>query len=194
MAETAGSLVTALGNRIRDPNSTAHPSASVITLLSYCQQVIGAATGALKITSSLTLPALAPHNITDLSFSFIQHVRVERVLYQNRDLEQTPWQSFAHHRPDWVRASGAQPLMWDMIGRLVVVTPTVLDRTETVSLIGTKLTATLAASGNAIELPDAHVPAILALAEQLLLLRHRLLTSVKPAVEQLQRMLPTGVP
>lgn len=195
MAEIASSLVTALGRRIRDPNSTAHASASVITLLSHIQRCVNAMTGAVKTNQAVTLPADVPHSFSDMTATLTSFVRIERVLYQNEDVLRGDWRRYAHIDPYWARRAGSRPLMWDMVGRgLFVVTPTIPGLGGTVTAIGTKLTTALTVGSSATELPDEHMPAILAMGEQLLLMRQRLLASVKPAVEQFNKILPTGIP
>lgn len=195
MAELASSLVTALGRRIRDPNSTAHASGSVITLLSHIQRCVNAMTGAVKVSTDVTVSTTSVHAFTDMTSSLTTHVRVERVLYQNDDVLHCAWTKYAHIDPYWTRRAGSRPLMWDMVGRgLFVVTPSLPGLGGTVTALGTKLTTALTIGSSATELPDEHMPAILAMGEQLLLIRQRLLASVKPAVEQFNKILPTGIP
>jgi hypothetical protein len=195
MAETVSSLVTALGRRIRDPNSLAHSSTNVTTLLSHIQRVVCAATGALKTSTAVSFTATNSHPIYDTTSTITGLVRIERVLYRNEDVLRSPWQQWLQQDPYWLRTPGSRPLRWDMIGRrLLAITPPIINSAETFTVIGTKVTTALVNSSDATELPDQHMPAILTIAEQLLLLRQRLLASVKPAVEHLQRALPLGIP
>ena len=195
MAETAVSLYLALGRRLRDPSNLAHPPVYVIPLLSYIQQIVNASTGAIKTSATVTFSSTIPHNFTDVTTALPTVARVERVLYQNQDLDRVPWPQYIHHDPYWARRAGSQPLQWDMVGRgLLTVWPSVLNTAESVTVIGTKVTTALTVGGSVTELPDQHMPAILSMAEQLLLLRQRLLASMKPAVEHFERALPTGIP
>lgn len=196
MAETATNLVIALARRIRDPANTAHPIASVITLLSHIQRVINSATGAVKTSATLTLASPYPQNLYDTSVSPLTAFdRIERVTYQNDDLERGNWREMHAHDPYWATAAGVLPREWDRIGRgLLVVTPSLVNAGASVVCTGTKALAALTTGASATEMPDNHMPAILAMGEQLLLMRQRLMASVKPSVEQLDKMLPKGMP
>lgn len=193
MAETVGTLVTALGRRIRDPNNLAHTSPNVITLLNAVQHVVNAMTGAVKqsVTASI---AISP------AFGLLSNVnsgvvRVERMLYRGQDVIRAPWNRFAAVDPGWVRRPGGRPLMWDMVGRtLIAFTPAIPLSAETITLIGTKTLATLSTAGQATEVSDQLMPAVLSMAEQLLLQRQRLLASVKPSVEHFEKALKAGIP
>ena len=193
MAETVGTLITALGRRIRDPNNLAHSATNVTTLLSAVQQVVNTMTGAVKtsVTTGIT---------TNPAFGLLSTVnnglvRVERLLYRGQDVIRAPWPRFAAVDPLWARRSGSRPLMWDMVGRTTLaVTPCIPSTAETVTLIGTKTLTTLTTSGQATEVSDQLMPVILSMAEQLLLQRQRLMASIKPSVEHFEKALKAGIP
>lgn len=191
MAETTTSLVSALGRRIRDPNNTAHASTNVIALLNHIQRIINAATSAVKVTSTVT--PTGPNAFIVMTNSLSSLIRAERVVFNNKDVLRSDWRSFVHHDPYWARAVGPAPLVWDRVGLgLVCLTPVVIG--QPISVIGPKVTTALTTAGQATELPDQHMPAMLSMAEQLLLQRQRLFKSLKPSIESMQRLLPAGIP
>lgn len=191
MAETTTALVQALGRRVRDPNNLAHSSTNVISLLNHVQRVINAATSAVKVTATLT--PTSPNAFYSVIASLSSLIRPERVLFNNEDVLQSDWRSYNHIDPYWARAIGPKPLQWDRVGHeIFIVTPIPIG--ETISVTGPKVTTALTTAGQATELPDQHMPAMLAIMEQLLLQRQRLFTSVKPSVESMQRLLPAGIP
>lgn len=181
MAEIASSLTTAIARRIRDPNNGAHTATDIRTLLTHAQRIINSHTNALLAEESATQTAgtviLSTANLTSVD-------RVNTVRYEGRDLDLVPWESLKLHDPTWLTTLGATPRVWAPIGRMLfAVWPGALaDRTLTI--VGPKITAALSSAGTATEIRDQHMPAILNLVEQLLLMRHRLFTSAKKAAER----------
>lgn len=193
MAETTTSLVTAIGRRVRDPNSTAHSSTNVIGLLNHVQRIINAATSAVKSTVTLAMSTAQPNGLFLTATSLATLIRAERVIHQGKDVPRSDWRQFFHHDPYWARVVGPRPLLWDRVGLgLFCITPT--KPGDSVSVIGPKVLTALTTAGQATELPDQHMPAMVAMVEQLLLQRQRLFTSVKPSVDAMQRLLPAGIP
>jgi hypothetical protein len=195
VAETAGSLATVLSRRIRDPQNTAHDLTTVVyPILSYCQQLVNAAG---DVRREATLPALLSPVATPFTTLFINNwmrmteVRVGKntpAAIAATPLPRINWRTLAANDPHWLRATAPRPRYWDLIGQNVMLlwplwtTPfTILRRTLVTP-------ATLTTAASITELPDEHMPMILALAESVLLLRQRLLTSIPQAAERAQRV------
>lgn len=192
MAELVSTINAHLMARVRDPSNIAHDVANVRTLLSHLQIALNAATAAVTAESTAVFSSGdQPNAIRPLSGSFSGMLRVLRIQYQGEDVELVDWETLANIDPLWSRAAGPRPLMWSMIGRrLFTVTPVAKNMEITVR--GIKALTALTSSSQATELPDTYMPALIAMAEELILLRHRLLTSVKPAVEHVDRAIESG--
>lgn len=190
---TVSTINTQLMLRVRDPGNLAHDVANVRTLLSYVQQIINAASNAVQTEVSLSFNALTPLNIFDMRHSFPALWRVDRVQYQGQDIEQVDWETLGNIDPYWLRAVGTKPIGWSMIGkRLLALTPTSIKQSQVFTVRGPKILSALTSSSQDLTLPDALFPAMIAMVEALILLRHRLLVSVKPAVEHVDRAIESG--
>lgn len=193
MAETAGSLATALSLRIRDPNNTAHNLAVVYEVLSHCQRLVNAAGDVRRETStSAVSPGTNPFTTLFINNRMrVTEIRVganNTAASKSTPLPRVNWRQLAVRDPHWVRATAPRPRYWDMIGQnILLLWP---NWTQPFNIQRRILTnpATLTGSSSVTELPDQHMPMILALAESVLLLRHRLLASVPQAAERAQRI------
>ena len=189
MAEVAGTLVDTVLRRVRDPGGTAHSRAFTRELLSDLQRHVNGATRAVLTTATLTLnPRQQLYSISGL---LTDCLRVEYVRDAGRDVPPVPWRTLGRADRLWTRKVGSTPEAWATIGRdLLVITPG-MDETRTVTVVYTTLTTALAADQDATELPDQRLPAVLDLAEAILLLRHRLLSVAPSAASRLKTTLPT---
>lgn len=189
MAEVAGTLVDTVLRRVRDPGGTAHGRTFTRELVSDLQRHVNGATKAVVTTATLTLnPRQQVYGINGL---LPDCLRIEYVRDAGRDVPMVPWRSIGQADRHWSRRTGSRPNAWATCGRdLLIITPG-MEETRTVTVVYTTLTTALAADMDATELPDQRLPAVLDLAEAILLMRHRLLGVVGPAAERLKATLPT---
>lgn len=193
MAETAGSLATALSLRIRDPQNTAHPLAVVYEVLSHCQRLVNAAGDVRREVSTSSLSA-STNPFTSLFINNRMRVSEVRIGASNTQAATAPplprinWRQLAVRDPHWLRATAPRPRYWDLIGQNILLLWPNWSQPVTVQRRILTNPATLTGSGSVTELPDQHMPMILALAESVLLLRHRLLASVPQSAERSQRI------
>lgn len=181
MAVLMSDMVTALGRRMRDPAHLAHASADKVGLLYRCERIVCAATKAIMPRQAITYaPTVFPvHQISALNFT-----RIERVEYAGKALDHVPWKTLWQHKPNWLQERG-EPRVWDMFGRrYVLIWPMPATPSVTVTLVGVRLTKTIDTINGVFELQEEHMPGVLSLAEQLLLLRQRLFASITPAAER----------
>lgn len=184
MAETVGTLATELLRRVRDPNGLAHARADVRNLLSHCQRIINAHTDAVLTTEDITVPAGSVFLSLAVDASTID--RLSSVRVDGRDLPCVPWNTLQHHDRQWPRATSDIPMVWTPIGRTMFVVWPAPRTTITVTLVGVKATASLASSDSlTTDVRDTHMPALLNIAEQVVLLRHRLMASAAIARDRL---------
>lgn len=179
MAETAGSLRTAILRRIRDPDGTAHAAVDVRTILACAQRLVNARTRAVQTTFAFNRNPNQPFTALDNS------PHISSVRCNGRELQMIDWQSLIHHDPYWFRRTADTPTVWSLIGRttlLVWPSPTFL--TGNVNVTRTFVSGAFANDGIATNLPDQHMPAILDIVEQCLLARQRLFGSLKQASEK----------
>lgn len=187
MAETVGSLRTAILRRIRDPNGTAHAAADVRTILSAAQRMVNAKTRALINSVTLNRVARRPLIAVNAAVS-ASLLRVESVQDSKRELQHIAWPSLGHHDPFWFRRTAPSATVWSNVGHdLLLVWPAIPAANASEGLLATGTAITTDLSGNdsiVTDLPDQHMPAVLDIAEQLLLLRQRLFASLKQATEK----------
>lgn len=181
MAETSGSLATVVSRRVRDPNNTAHPAVDVRNLFTHAQRIINTHTEGILQASSLAITAGTA--LIDFSATIPLVDKLLSIRKDNIELPMVPWESLQHANPTWLAARGT-PEVWAPIGRTMFALYPAPDRAISMTLVGTKTTASLTSSATTTDLPDRHMPALLNLVEQLLLMRQRLLTSAKVAADR----------
>lgn len=186
MAETAGSLRTAIQRRIRDPNGTAHAAADVLTILSAAQRLVNAKTHAVLSQSSAAIrfknrPLISlTTNLTN-----VVHVESVRTVEGKRELQRIDWRSLVHHDPNWFRRAGDTPRVWATVGEdQLLVWPASRLSAADIFVVYTGVTPALTADATLTVLPDQHMPAVLDIAEACLLTRQRLFGSLKQATEK----------
>jgi len=177
VATAAGSLITTVLLRVRDPDATAHPRAFVLALLTEAQRCVnGAASQVVETATLTTAPARQCYAVeANLSNALrIVGIRDEA----GRDLTRTPWSALAHGNRRWWRQLGSRPLVWSLVGRdLLVLHPATPDA-QTLTVAYVKKTATLSSETSVTETTDDVNDFVLALTEVILLLKARRLDGV----------------
>lgn len=168
--------------RTREPLGTATPPQLVRTLLSYAQQAVNIAHADVLATANLpTERRRLLYTLKDVDSSI---VRVEDVRVGRYRLPQADWRELIQTDRAWFRRVGRNLRLWAPIGRTFLVLYPGLEQSQTVTLTFTKLTTRLIAESTPLELPDVRLPAVVDLAEALVLARRRLFESLKPATER----------
>lgn len=183
-------LIDALATRVRDPNSTAHTRADLATILTHCYRLVNAATDTETSLANVTFAANQP--LVSLFATLAFSIRVLTVgSSSTQRLTPVPdWRWLASHDPLWFRRTADYPSVWGMIGRdLLFVWPA--PRVATVFSVAYVSASSISDSiGASIGAQQMNMP-ILDLAEQVVLLRHRLLASMKPAAAKFQAHIQT---
>lgn len=188
MATTAGDLADILLNRVRDPHGTAHERSMVLRLLSECQRLVNAETRAVLAEADLTVDS--SNTILDIQHLLPWALRIETVRDGLRDLPRCgSWRELAEADRLWLRRTGGRLEQWcHFTPARVLLYPAPNDPT-TVTLVYTLRTRDFTHDTDELELPPNLEPAILDLAEQLLLMRQRLFASIPPVAERFPQAL-----
>lgn len=178
MAETAGSLTTEVSRRVRDPNNTAHAVADIYVLLTHAQRIVNSHTRALLVSEDYILVG---NDVTGTTRACAAIDRIETIRFNDVDLARVPWQSLKHNTPRWLTtyASWTSLPFWSPIGRMLFAVTPGPTTNASITIVGTKVTTALTSASSATEIRDQHMPAILNIVEQLLLLRQRLFVSAQ---------------
>lgn len=185
---TEAALIDALAQRIRDPNSTAHSRSVVADVLTHCWRLVNGATNTETTSASVSFAASQPFVSLFASLPF--SIRVIAVgTSTTQRLAPIDWRTLASHDPLWFRRTADRAEVWGMVGRdLLFVWPA--PAIATTYSIRYVTADTISDTGAAFASSQLTAP-ILDLAEQVLLLRQRLLASMKPAAEQFQQQIQT---
>ena len=186
MAITTVNQATAeLYRRVRDVNETAHASV-MLPVLSDCQRLINAAYGG--VLTDVTLTRTSAQTLYPYSDLASDVIRCVSVVYSGRVLQRLNWRELANIDPQWLRAIGSTPRVWDMIGHnllLIYPSPTIAS-TKAVTVRYVPELADLTAGEN-LAIPAAYVTPMLDLAEEVLLWRHRTFMSIEGAAAAVER-------
>ena len=183
MAELAGTLVDTLLRRVRDPSGLAHSRDFARSILSAAQRMVNAHTrSVLETVSFTTTPRQIIYPILP---NFPDAVRIEAVREDGRDLHRVDWRSLVWVDGPWFRRVDSQFRTFSIIGRDLLVIYPAQEQAVTVDVVYTKLTADLVDNDTATELSDDDLPAVVDLAESLLLLRQRDLERGNDAMKRL---------
>jgi len=191
MAIDAGDLVDILLLRVRDPDATAHPRPLVLRVLTECQRLVNAETRA--VLASVAFTADASHTILDIQHLLPWAIRVETIRDGVRDLHHCgSWHEIAATDRYWLKRTAGRITTWcHFTPSRVLLYPAPNDPVP-LTLIYTLRTADLGET-TPLQLPFNLEPAILELAEQVLLTRQRLFLSIPPVAERFgQAMVDTS--
>lgn len=180
MSTTVAAAEAAILTRVRDVAATAHGDV-LLDVLSDCQRIINACYGGVLATASLTLVHRQVCYVrSDVATNV---VRPTQVSVNGRILTRTPWVEFKADNPQWVHGVG-MPRAWDFIGHnLLAIYPSPREGDALTASVRYITETADCINGGALEIPDAHVPALLDLVCEVLLLRQRLFPSIQEAAE-----------
>jgi len=183
MAETAGTLVDTILQRVRDPQGAANSRAFVRDLLGRCQWAVNGRKNIVVATESFTTtPRRLVYPIKALVPSAL---RITAVRDLGRDVRFVPWTTLAHTNVGWFRELGDRHLAFSLIGRDLLVLYPGVDRAVTLTLVYTLQTNDFINDGVASELPDDDMLVVEDLVEALILTKAR---DFGPLAEPLKRV------
>lgn len=175
---TAGDLADEVARRVRDPDNTATTRDLLLRILTQAQRLVNAQTRALLAEAEFTIDS--DNSILDIATMLPLAVRVETLREGTRDITKcASWKEIAEVDRFWLKRTGGRIEMWCHFSpSKVIVYPRPVE-TTTVRAVCTRYTNALTLDTDEIELADNLHPAILNLAEQLLLMRMRLFPSLE---------------
>lgn len=172
--QNVGALTSQVSERARDVNQTGTTQPNVISLFSFCQQVVN---GILAhVTESAPLILTPRQNIYPIFANFPTSVRVLQVRdASGRDL--VPFDDFAALRQvatNWPSAVSDTPRDYALCGRdLLIIYPGVAASPPTLTVISAMLTTPLTLSTDTTQVTNDDDDAVMDLCEVLLLLKAR---------------------
>ena len=180
---TAGSLADELSLRLRDPINTAHNRLLVLQVIAEAQRLVNAENRAVLSSADLTVDSDTHILIVPLLLPFA--MRVETIRDGVRDVTRCDWREIAEADRLWLKRRGGHVVAWAHFSPSRVLLYPSAETTLTV--VYTKRTNPITTNATLMELDQALHPAILNLAEHILLTRQKLFPSMKPASERLER-------
>lgn len=179
----AGALVTTLLQRVRDPQGAAHSRAFALAILSDAQRLVNLAQRHVLVEETLTTEAR--RMIYPVSSLLPLSARIEYIRDSVRDLTPTTIRALSHVDQRWPSRMGLTFESWVPIGRDLIIIYPAKTAASSVTVVSTKLTTAFAGEGDEVELPPEAEPAMLALAEAILLLRSRMWGPFGDAIKRL---------
>jgi len=188
MPTTAGELADILLLRVRDPDGTAHERSMVLRLLAECQRLVNAETRALLAELPVTIDST--NTVVDVQRLMPWALRIETIRDGIRDLHRcSSWRQLAQADRLWLRRTGGRVQQWcHFTPARILLYPVPVDPTV-LTFVYTLRTSDFTLDSDLVQLPVNLEPAILDLAEQVLLMRQRLFLSIPPAAERFPQAL-----
>ncbi len=170
-----------LARRLRDVGSTAHPRALLATVLTQCHRTLNIHQRVQRTTTTLNLNGRTLYRTSDIAADVGS---VERVIVDQRDLQEIHWTHLIQNDPRWLRATAERPRTWARIGRsLLAITPAPWEPLDvTVSYLVVPPAVVDAAT--AILWPEELMPQLLDLAEGVMLCKARLYDAMDGAMSR----------
>lgn len=170
----AGDLVSDLARRVRDPQNTAHTRATVRDILDRAQVLL------VRYYGVLIRERVFTHTVSRCLYELdpADTLRILDIFLDTTEKRLFPvqWPQLFHQAgPLWWRTTvDGDPTTWAYVGtKHFVIWPAPFDTAVDVIIREQHRPAALTADTVTIELPDEHVPALMDLAEALILLRGR---------------------
>lgn len=181
-------IITEVGNRLRDPNNFAHPRANVLDILSRVQRCLSIGLR-LKVAAVAFQPTAQRclYQTTEIAADV---GRVIAVRDSGRDLFEIQHTALAENNDEWLRLEGPQPEVFSSIGRdLLVIAPFQRISPPELSVVYTTQTAALVDdAANFPVIPDDAIPLLMDVTEAIFLLRGRIFTPESALPELLSRI------
>lgn len=187
MAEVAGTLVSALLRRIRDPQAIANTRSFARSILSDSQRLINAGRNRVLETTTLTTNPL--RMFYPLTASLPNAIRIRGVREGGRDLDKMTLKQLSQLSSRWFRHTSDRFEAFSQVGRDLLVVYPAKSISSSVDVIYTKLTNNLVNDDEATDLPDEDLPDVMDLAGAILLIKGRELASVAPLIERITKRL-----
>jgi hypothetical protein len=172
MATVASTLINTVRRRVRDENSTVYTDAHMLDLFTRCEVYVNAARGSILDTATLTVTAnQAIYNVPTAltTISKVTNVRVD-----GTRIDYVPWRTLKHYSRHWNNDAAETPDVWSLIGwTLLVLYPAPNNTNHTISVIGHKITTTLTATTDTLEVPEKDEEVVQDLVTAILLNRQR---------------------
>jgi len=186
MAEAAGTLVSALLRRVRDPQALANTRDFTRSILSDCQRLINARSG--RVLETTTAFATEPMRMFyPLAASVPTAVRVVAVREGGRDLDRITLKQLNQISTNWFRRIGYRFEAFAEVGRDLLVIYPAKTVVSAVDIVAVKLTDSLVNDDEATDLPDEDLHDVMELAEAILLTKMRDIDTVKPLIERITK-------
>ena len=181
--QNVGQLTSQVSERARDANQTGTPQNSVISLFSFCQQVVNGILG--HVTELDPLPLVARKHVYPLFANLPNSVKVQAVRdASGRDL--VPLGEFAALQQvdtNWPSAVTDIPRSYTPCGRdLLIIYPGVSVSPPTLTVVSTALTTALTLPANTTQVTNDDDDAVMDLCEILLLFKARDLPDCPAAI------------
>lgn len=141
--------------------------------------------GVLTEVAFATAPMQVVYPIDSSTIARVEHILDDT----GTDINEIPWPQLTQITPHWLRAQGGSFKQWARIGRDAIAIFPAKKIASSVTLIYTPVLPPLQAEIDVVDLREDRLPAVLALAEYLLLLRHRFATSAPVAETVLEAAL-----
>lgn len=183
MAEVAGTLISTVLRRARDPQGTATSRTLTRALLSDVQRLVNAGLNKVVTTAALTTnPYRVFYPITVLIPTSVRVIAVED---GDRNLQETTLKRLAQYDTQWHRRINDKFEAWAPAGRDLLVVWPAKDITSSVTIRFTKLTDDLIDENEATDLPDSDLLDVLDLTEVILHIKGRNFDQVRPLMDRL---------
>jgi hypothetical protein len=179
----AGTMSSVVADRVRDPNFNATTQPQTIQLLSYSQQVVN---GILGDNVGTTPLVVQPRSLIYQISSFLpQVVKIQAIRDAGgRDLEPMVFESLSWLNMKWITSTADAPRGYALAGRDILVIYPGIRYPQTLTVVYSTLTPTLATTADSTVLPNEDDDATLDLAEALLLIQHRDMAGVKTVFDR----------
>lgn len=182
MSTTAGTLVTNISIRVRDPNNTGTSRAIVLDLLSRCQNYANAAFDSVLNTVAL------PTNQAVYPFASIAPdiIRIKAVRHGQRDLSKIDFNKLRNINPMWYGTTGPRFETYALFGRQTLILHPNMPTADSVNVVYTQQLPVLANDAAVMSLPDDQLPFLERLVEAILLLKARDMNGLKALFDEVQ--------
>lgn len=189
MPETALTLTDALLRRVRDPQGSAHSRVFVRTVLTHCQRLVNAGLRVVLVETTLTTEPY--RQVYPLQTLLPSTIRVQAVREGGRDLHRVTLPTLNVDRR-WFRRTASRFHLWAQVGHdMLIVHPAKLEASSVV-VVSAALTNIFTGEDTVPDLPDYVIPAMLALAEGVLLARSRNFAPLAAALRGVTREAVAG--
>ena len=184
MATTAGTLITNISIRVRDPNNTGTSRVIIRDLLSRCQQYANAALDSVLNTVSLaTIADTAVYPFISIAPDII---RIKTVRDGTRDLSPIPFNRLKIITSAWYNTSGPRFETWSLFGRQTLILHPNRQVASSVNVVYTQQIAAITSDTTLMALQDDQLPLLERMVEAILLLKARDMEALKQLFDETQ--------